>query len=513
VPSRGGVRRWIHHPLVLVAACIALCTPACNQSEPPTAAVIDPASRPALKVIFANDHDDPTKWKDRIETAWKGISSQAIDVEVAASKAALENVSTTDVYMLPASMIGEAISSGRISPIPPSFLDSAQVDQRNLLPIANNEAARWLDRTYFLPAGFPGMVVFSGPSVPPPTSTAPSNNHSRDWTWLDYEQWVSSLASGANSDPANSDPANSDPANSDPANSDPANSDPANSDPANSERGAESQTKPSAAVAAEPLAAGYAVWTLLNRAADYSNGSWLFDRRDMEPLLVRNPEYLRALEELLAMKPFYPSKGLTPEAISRSVANGTLKAGVGWPAIGDEGTATSWPASAMRTLPRGGQVFREGQWQPTKLDEPWYVPCSLGWVVAVGNQSRQSQVARSFAAWLAIEEGQQTLQQVSSLATVTRRLRNEEGIGTAFDQAMRTRWDTSRSLPMLRIPGTPRYLDALDQAVRRAWAGEQSPQEALQQAASQWKAITESLGRSNQRSAWLASQGIALGDN
>jgi multiple sugar transport system substrate-binding protein len=59
----------------------------------------------------------------------------------------------------------------------------------------------------------------------------------------------------------------------------------------------------------------------------------------------------------------------------------------------------------------------------------------------------------------------------------------------------------------LRIPGRAEYLSALDEAVQRAVRGEQSPTEALRQAATRWQEITERLGADRQKAAYLHSLG------
>jgi multiple sugar transport system substrate-binding protein len=61
----------------------------------------------------------------------------------------------------------------------------------------------------------------------------------------------------------------------------------------------------------------------------------------------------------------------------------------------------------------------------------------------------------------------------------------------------------------LRIPGIPEYKDALEIAVTKALVGEATPQEALDQAATEWDAITDRLGREQQAQYYRESLGIA----
>jgi hypothetical protein len=66
-----------------------------------------------------------------------------------------------------------------------------------------------------------------------------------------------------------------------------------------------------------------------------------------------------------------------------------------------------------------------------------------------------------------------------------------------------------RALAAVRIPGYPRYLAALDEAVRQAAGGQITPQVALEQAADRWRAITAELGLDAQRAAYQRSLGLA----
>ena len=59
----------------------------------------------------------------------------------------------------------------------------------------------------------------------------------------------------------------------------------------------------------------------------------------------------------------------------------------------------------------------------------------------------------------------------------------------------------------LRIPGGFEYYDSLDIQVQKALAGEISAQEALDQAAENWKKITKSLGADKQKEMYAKAMG------
>ena len=60
----------------------------------------------------------------------------------------------------------------------------------------------------------------------------------------------------------------------------------------------------------------------------------------------------------------------------------------------------------------------------------------------------------------------------------------------------------------LRIPAADQYVAALDDAVQKALAGEQTPAAALAEAAGQWQVITQKLGLAAQKKAYAASLGL-----
>jgi multiple sugar transport system substrate-binding protein len=59
-----------------------------------------------------------------------------------------------------------------------------------------------------------------------------------------------------------------------------------------------------------------------------------------------------------------------------------------------------------------------------------------------------------------------------------------------------------------RLPGREEYLTALDQAVHHAIRGDQTPQQALTNAANEWEKITGRLGIEPQRKAYVRSLGL-----
>ena len=197
--------------------------------------------------------------------------------------------------------------------------------------------------------------------------------------------------------------------------------------------------------------------------------------------------------------------------------------------------ALSWPSAAAELPDQSGTsdeirvVFAElpgspasynigsKSWEERREDEPGRVPllAVAGRVGTVWATSSQQQPAWELLSWLAGAELSPQVCVRSEATTLFRHshLAAPEGwveapaAEAALQYAELTQQTLQRqqSVMALRIPGRAEYLAALDEAVRRAVAGEQSPAEALHQAADRWQAITRQMGPESQKKAYLHS--------
>jgi multiple sugar transport system substrate-binding protein len=162
-----------------------------------------------------------------------------------------------------------------------------------------------------------------------------------------------------------------------------------------------------------------------------------------------------------------------------------------------------------------------------KLDEPNRVPfmAANGWGAAIPVTSPEKDAAFDLISFLTSAE--------TSVQLVSMRDNQESAVGYQpfrrshfenIDAWTKSGWQrdvaqqyldqTHQSLeadfvqPDLRIPGAFEYLDALDAGVTSALAGQQSPQEALDEVAQEWDEITERLGRKEQLKLYRASLGL-----
>ena len=68
--------------------------------------------------------------------------------------------------------------------------------------------------------------------------------------------------------------------------------------------------------------------------------------------------------------------------------------------------------------------------------------------------------------------------------------------------------ENPNSIADLRLPGFAQYQDAIELAVSLALSGQATPQEALDQAATEWNNITERIGREQQLQLYRESLGL-----
>jgi hypothetical protein len=198
--------------------------------------------------------------------------------------------------------------------------------------------------------------------------------------------------------------------------------------------------------------------------------------------------------------------------VVQEIAAGRLLMGIGWP-LNEAGLIDA--RLEVRSLPSGDQLLRD-RWQSVDPRAPRRIWLSgHGLCVAVGANSRQSAEARALMVWLAAGEGRSILPQLTDRATVVRKAgaTDDASISAATPRGPYTTFLQDQlgprpSLPSLRLPGAQDYYDSLDRAVIAAWEGRLSPEAALAEAAEQWRAITERLGKQKQREAWLAGQGL-----
>ncbi len=295
----------------------------------------------------------------------------------------------------------------------------------------------------------------------------------------------------------------------------------------------------------EPLAPGWAGLTLLARAAPYAkhrdNFSTLFNIETMAPLIAGEP-IVHALEELVATAELGPDDPFQfdPAKVRAAFRRGECGMAISWPTAAVEergegrggrgefgGLAASAASDSARVgfveLPGSRRVFNlsKNEWDKRADDDDRHVPLlavagQMG-VVAKGSTNRKA--AFQLLLWLSDDR---MSPQISALSPATTMFRQsnldvpgqwvEETVlhaaASQYGEATLAAFSHEQWLGALRIPGRAEYLAALDEAVAAAVRGEKSAQEALQQAETKWREITNRLGLDRQKAAYRHSVGL-----
>ena len=482
-----------------LACCLVLA--GCPKGEPATDEINGPEPRRPVTIRLLVVDDPPMA--SQIERQWSGRSELTVIVSetTAAKIEQAENFKfTEDVIVYPAYLLGQLMRNERIRPVPEFVREHEQLAMRNVFPMIRLRETRWGESVYAVSFGSPQfMLIFRRDLFEELGIEVPR-------TWKDYQQCAAKLADGQS-----------------------------RGEIAGNEDRAWSATL-------EPLGPGWAGQLLIARAAAYvkhrDSLSTFFDYRSMEPMIAE-PPFVRALEELVLAGDLNSPEAISysPNEVRRRFFAGESAMALTWPTADDADVEShDRPIAGYAELPGSNQVyyFRDGQWQERLEQDGFSVPLLsvAGRLGSVNRRSRQVKAAFHVLAWLS---GTQLCVEISphSRAAACFRFapRNSESpgeprtldsperwfpVGTdpeeirGYAQAALRAQDRTDWLIALRIPGRSRYMNALDDAVHQAVAGEKTPQQALSEAAARWQEITQELGIQKQRDAFQRSIGLEL---
>jgi multiple sugar transport system substrate-binding protein len=277
----------------------------------------------------------------------------------------------------------------------------------------------------------------------------------------------------------------------------------------------------------EPFADGWAGHTLLARAASYAMHreqlSPLFRLGTVEPL-VDQPPYVRALEELVASAKAAKGSELrnSPEEAFEALLSGRCAMAVTWPTGGTTGNAPAGRDGklAFAALPVSRQAYRfsTGTWEDRVSDDSGPVPLLsiAGRMAAVSASSRNAARAGGLVVWLAGRDASDHVAAHSAATTLFRRSQVAQSSrwmpqltpdeSRHYAETLAASLSAARAMAGITLPGRQEYLAALDRAVQEALAGKPGA-EALSEASTRWRGITEKLGVEAQRKALAHSLG------
>ncbi|PAY15675.1 hypothetical protein CKO51_30665 [Rhodopirellula sp. SM50] len=257
--------------------------------------------------------------------------------------------------------------------------------------------------------------------------------------------------------------------------------------------------------AAEPLAPGWAGSSFLNRCASSFTRRWLFNRTTMKPE-IDSEDYVAALEQLAATAKRYPESAMTPGQIWHAIRRGELAGGIGYevPDVVNDAESDQQTVDVREEF----EVSVFDCPRETETDQLWLGPQTP--LACLSSGCRQTSVSKQFIGWLSGGERISTVRQQIGLFSQTRTTPGNESSpsGSPYARWLAERLQTLQVTRGLILPGADRYYAVLDRQVLRCLAGEQSAAEALADAATQWDAITDELGREQQSVAWKRTLGF-----
>ncbi len=481
--SLTAIRRLLAVGLGVALPCVLLCVPGCGSNAGAPTPATPALSGVKLKLVIV---DDPALAAaiSLLRGQWQAETGSELSIEEATSATIAANptgAASADAIVYAPRLLGTLAEGGAIRPLTSASLAAPELDWQDVFELLKTREVIWGRDTYAVPLGSPVLVCCFRADLLMELGRQPPK------TWDEYQRLAADLGQRK---PANADWHGT----------------------------------------VEPLAPGWAGLTLLARAAPYARHanhySTLFNMQSMEPL-VDSPPFVRALSELVAATKASAEKSLrtTPTDAWRAVADGQVALAIGWPARAVDADAVPGAESAPEIgcveLPGSTEVYNatSAHWERRGVGAR-SVPliAMAGRVASLGAKSQDADAAMILLAWLASRKWSELAtatspdtaffrdSQRSATAGWTRGLAGD--VAAEYADAVAASLTRSDCLVAPRFPGAERYLAALDEAVRRAVAGEVDPQTALTAAAEQFRAITGELGLERQRIAYRHSLGL-----
>jgi multiple sugar transport system substrate-binding protein len=278
---------------------------------------------------------------------------------------------------------------------------------------------------------------------------------------------------------------------------------------------------------------GFGWYFFASRASAYAkhpdNAAWLFNPEDMTPY-VNNPAFVRAAQNVIDALPFEPSDQINADG--NRVWLEQFLAGIGtmlhwWGDVGSNvytnDVSVVQDKVMFSILPGSDDVYNNasGEWE-TLSTGPNFAPneAYIGWGLYVMSRAEESGVdkaAWSLAAHLGGKDlGTWTAVYPSGFQPYRTSSFNQElwaGTGlppefvASYLASQQDSYDHPNGAIEPRIPGIFQYYVAAEIELSRAFAGEITAQEALDNAAAQWEQITDDIGRDSQIALYQAALG------
>ncbi len=410
----------------------------------------------------------------QLQGEWKAQTGADLTVNSISEEEFLsQNEMGSSVAIIPPYLVGIAQQRGWLAPLEESVRNNGQLNWRDIFPNLQTYEASWNRQAMGIPLGAPRFLLAYRADL-----LRQIGHEQPPQTWTEYYAVASELA--------------------------------------NSEAGLK-------IASLEPSSEDWLALVFLAKAAALAKHPDYFStafNRDTMDAMINSPPFVETLAQWAAAA---PRTVRLDENISPQTAYGMLRSGAA-------GMAITWPAAnwnempkqagaeiAFAPLPGADQAYVPGEAQPQQTDHRHVSVTSFGgYVGVVGSAAEEKQQAASWqlliqlaADWsqqLAAANSQLLFSRQSQTADAARWLppQDSAAAGTLSSAALKA-FDADDGLTALPIPGRDRYLASLSAGVRRALQEEQSPEEALQQVAEEWNAITQELGVDQQQQFYRAS--------
>ena len=484
--------------LWLISTCLALVV-GCNSDNPSGAgkgAATEqelPWKGVKLRVLVVED-DRLAEAVGRLRAEWRGTTGADLEVAELSQADLLEGkLPDADALIYPAYELGVLVERDLLRPLPDGELSNPEVAWEEIFEAEKTHDASWAATIYAFPFGSPTLVCCYRKDLLEKLDRQPPS------TWSEYEELAALLA----------------------------------------DRDKLGDAAPAADLpwsgTMEPLGPGWAGLTLLARAASYAKHrnhfSTLFDMESMDPLIA-GPPFVRALDELLAVKSYMPAEAIeaSHEQVHEAFLTGRCGMAITWtsPAFAASGDQPAKEEAkeldiGFIELPGSRQAFnpKTNQWDARREEEASHVAFVglSGRIGSVTKQSSQPVAAFELLGWLSGPQWSRRVSTATSETTLFRRSHlkashewTDPRIGALaalnYAEVVERALGSADFFGAPRLAGRDRYLAALDEAVRAAATGKQTSQAALEDAAGKWRDITAELGLDEQRAAYRRSLGL-----
>ncbi len=250
--------------------------------------------------------------------------------------------------------------------------------------------------------------------------------------------------------------------------------------------------------------------------------AYFFDPETLKPR-INNEAFVKALEDYIELIDYAPDGVINYAGhdVRNSFVTGQVAMAIDWADLGiyaaeNEISKLNSDQVGYAQIPGSNKVFnsKTNVWED-RLNMVSSI--SGNWSFFVNKESKNKQLAFEFAAHMTSKDITKKYVAISGNAVNPSRYshfddpKSWEQSGFTYDSAKRYLDAITQSLTNknvvydITIPGAGEYYQALDEAVYLALKGSLSIQEALDQAATQWEAITDKLGRDKQIQYYKAS--------